>query len=170
VSAHDGKLVTLGRITGVFGVQGWLKIHSYTEPRDNIVRFDTWTLERDGRRTRVAVEAGRRHGAGVVVKLAGVDDRDAAHAWVGAEVLVERNALPDCAPGEYYWTDLEGLEVRTPAGETLGRVDHLLATGGHDVLVLDGTPARLIPFVLGTVIRAVDLEGGVIVADWAADY
>jgi 16S rRNA processing protein RimM len=170
VSAHDGKLVTLGRITGVFGVQGWLKIHSYTEPRDNIVGFDTWTLERDGERTRVAVEAGRRQGAGIVVKLAGIDDRDEAHAWVGADVLVERRALPECAPGEYYWTDLEGLEVRTPSGDTLGRVDHLLATGGHDVLVLDGTPSRLIPFVLGTVIRAVDLEGGIIVADWAADY
>jgi 16S rRNA processing protein RimM len=170
VSAHDGKLITLGRIAGVFGVKGWLKIHSYTDPRDNIVAFDTWTLERDGRHTRVAVEAGRRHGAGVVVKLAGVDDRDAAQACVGADVLVERSALPECAPGEYYWADLEGLEVRTPTGEMLGRVDHLLATGSHDVLVLEGTPARLIPFVLGTVIRTVDLEGGVIVADWAADY
>ena len=170
MSAPNGKLVTLGRVAGVFGVQGWLKIHSYTDPRDNVVAFRTWTLRREGLDTQVTVEAGRRHGAGVVAKLAGVDDRDAAREWIGADVLVERSALPECAPGEYYWTDLEGLEVRTPSGESLGRVDHLLATPGHDVLVLGGTPERMIPFVLGTVIRSVDLAGGVIIADWSPEY
>ncbi len=90
--------------------------------------------------------------------------------WIGAEIFVARAALPECAPDEYYWTDLEGLEVRTPTGERLGTVDHLLATGSNDVLVLAGAPQRLIPFVLGTVIRNVDLEGGFIVADWSPDY
>jgi 16S rRNA processing protein RimM len=170
VSASNDSLVALGQIAGVFGVKGWLKVRSYTQPRDNIVAFDAWTLRRDGAETRLAVEAGRNHGAGIVAKLEGIDDRDAARQWIGAEVLVERAALPKCAPGEYYWADLEGLEVRTPAGENLGKVDHLLATGGHDVLVVTGRRVRLIPFVPGTVIREVDLEGGVIVADWSPEY
>ena len=170
MSARDGKLVTLGRISGVFGVKGWLKIHSYTEPRENVVGFDAWILRRDGVDRHVTVEAGRRHGAGVVAKIEGVDDPDRAREWVGADVLVERSALPPCEPGDYYWTDLEGLEVRTVDGETLGKVDHLIATPGHDVLVLEGTPQKLIPFVLDDVIRSVDLEHGVIVADWSPDY
>ena len=66
--------------------------------------------------------------------------------------------------------DLEGLEVRTPRGEVLGTVDHLLATGSNDVLVLSGDAERLIPFVMGDVIRSVDLEKGLIVADWSADF
>src|SRR5690606_439016 len=105
-----------------------------------------------------------------IVKLDGVDDRDAAREWVGAEIAVERRQLPPCGPGEFYWSDLEGLEVRTLEGEVLGTVDHLLATGGNDVLVLAGEKERLIPFVWETVIRSVDLDEGVIVADWAADY
>jgi 16S rRNA processing protein RimM len=170
VSAKTPKTVTLGRISGVFGVQGWVKVFSYTEPRDNVVRFGRWTLRGPGGEREVEVESGRQQGAQVVAKLAGIDDRDAAHALIGTEIVVERARLPQCAAGEYYWADLEGLEVRTPAGELLGTVDHLLATGVHDVLVLKGSRERLIPFVLDKVIRTVDLAAGVIVADWSADY
>jgi len=170
VSANPNRFVTLGRISGVYGVRGWVKVHSYTEPRDNVVGFARWTLRwRDGERA-VEVEEGRAHGSNVVAKLRGVDDRDAARELVGADIEVERAALPECEPGEYYWADLEGLEVVTPAGERLGTVDHLVATGGHDVLVLAGQPQRLIPFVHGTVIRGVDLGKGVIVADWSPEF
>jgi 16S rRNA processing protein RimM len=170
VSAKTVKPVTLGRISGVFGVQGWVKVFSHTEPRDNIVRYDRWTLRGPEGERDVEVESGRRQGALVVAKLAGIDDRDAARALVGAEIVVDRSRLPKCEAGEYYWADLEGLEVRTPAGEVLGTVDHLLATGAHDVLVVKGSRERLIPFVLDKVIRAVDLGAGVIVADWSSDY
>jgi len=170
VSANTRKLVTLGRISGVYGVRGWVKVHSYTEPRANIVGFDVWTVrQRDGERM-VEVEDGREQGANVVAKLRGVDDRDEARELIGAEVVVERSALPKCEPGEYYWADLEGLAVVTPTGEALGTVDHLLATGEHDVLVLAGRPERMIPFVRGAVIRSVDLEAGVIVADWSPEF
>jgi 16S rRNA processing protein RimM len=170
VSAKSRKPVTLGRISGVFGVKGWVKVHSYTEPRDNIVRFAVWTLRQRGVESAVEIEDGRGHGGNVVAKLRGVDDRDRARALIGAEVYVDRSALPECEPGEYYWTDLEGLEVRTPGGAPLGVVDHLIATGSNDVIVLAGPEARMIPFVVGEVIRDVDLDAGVIVADWSPDF
>jgi 16S rRNA processing protein RimM len=169
VSAKTDKLVTLGRISGLFGVKGWVKVQSYTEPRANIARFGVWIVRRRGVDRAFTVEHARGHGKGVVAKLQGIDDREDARAWIGAELAVERAALPACEPGEYYWADLEGLEVRTTNGEPLGRVDHLLATGGNDVLVLDSRPERLIPFVQGSVIVSVDLEAGVIVADWSAE-
>jgi 16S rRNA processing protein RimM len=170
VSATTRKLVTLGRISGVFGVKGWVKVQSYTEPRENIVGFDVWTVRRRGMDTTMEVEEGRSHGGGVVAKLRGVDDREAARELIGAEIAVERTSLPECAAGEYYWTDLEGLEVVTPSGERLGIVDHLVTTPGHDVLVLAGRPQRMIPFVPGEVIRKVDLDAGLIVAEWSADF
>jgi 16S rRNA processing protein RimM len=134
------------------------------------VSFARWTIRGRGEERTVEVEDGRAHGANVVAKLRGIDDRDAARELVGADIAVERSKLPECEPGEYYWTDLEGLEVVTPAGERLGTVDHLVATGGNDVLVLAGQPQRLIPFVHGAVIRSVDLAAGVIVADWSPEF
>lgn len=169
MSAKARKLVTVGRVSGVFGVKGWVKVESYTEPRDNVVRFGVWTLQLRGVTTAIEVEQGQAHGTQVVAKLRGIDDRDKARELVGAEIAVEREELPPCGPGEYYWTDLEGLEVRTPSGEVLGTVERLLATGSNDVLVLAGKPERLIPFLMGSVIQTVDLETGVIVADWSAD-
>ena len=170
VSAETHKPVTLGRISGLFGVKGWVKVHSYTEPRDNVVRFRTWIVRSRAGERRFEVEAGRAQGAGVVAKLRGLDDREQARELIGADIVIERGELPECAPGEYYWSDLEGLEVRTTEGQVLGTVDHLIATAGHDVLVLVGKPPRLIPFVQGRVIREVDLEAGRIVADWSLDY
>jgi 16S rRNA processing protein RimM len=99
-----------------------------------------------------------------------LDDRDLAREWVGAEIVIERERLPAVAADEFYWADLEGLEVRTEAGEVLGKVDHLLATGAHDVLVLGGSTERLIPFVVGSVVKRVDLGARLIVVDWSPDY
>lgn len=169
MGARRAKWVTLGRISGVFGVKGWLKVQSFTEPRDNIVRFGAWTLTTNGVERAFDLEDGHGHAGGVVVKLKGVDDRDRAREWVGADVVVPREHLPALGEGELYWADLEGLEVRTTTGVVLGRVDHLLATGANDVLVLDGQPQRLIPFVAGAVVKEVDLPGGSIVVDWPLD-
>jgi len=164
------KWVTLGRVSGVFGVKGWLKVQSYTDPVDNIARFGVWTLRRNGAERAFDVEDGRAHGGAVIAKLRGLNDRDSAAGWVGAEIVVERERLPAPAENEFYWADLEGLEVRSTAGEVLGTVDHLLATGANDVLVLAGPTERLIPFVMGSVVKHVDLGARVIVVDWSADY
>jgi 16S rRNA processing protein RimM len=169
VSAKE-KWVILGRVSGVFGVKGWLKVQSYTEPRDNIVGFGAWTLRMNGVDHAFDVEEGHSHAGSVVAKLHGLDDRDRARDWVGADIVVMREQLPKIAAGELYWTDLEGLEVRTTTGTVLGTVDHLLATGGNDVLVLDSSPRLLIPFVGGDVVKEVDLKAGLIVVDWSPDY
>jgi 16S rRNA processing protein RimM len=169
VSARE-KWVILGRVSGVFGVKGWLKVQSYTEPRDNIVGFGAWTLRMNGVDHDFEVEDGHSHAGSVVAKLHGIDDREQAREWIGADIVVARERLPALEEGELYWTDLEGLEVRTTTGIVLGKVDHLLATGGNDVLVLDSVPQRLIPFVVGAVVKEVDLEAGRIVVDWSPDY
>jgi 16S rRNA processing protein RimM len=170
VSANTEKWVTLGRVSGVFGVKGWLKVQSYTEPHDNIAKFGVWTLRRNGVDQAFEVEDAHGHGGGVIAKLRGLDDRDRAREWVAADIVVEHERLPALQGNEFYWKDLEGLEVRTTTGTVLGKVDHLLATGANDVLVLGGSPERLIPFVLGPVVKQVDLAGGLIVVEWSPDY
>jgi 16S rRNA processing protein RimM len=170
VTGFPQHYVTLGRISGVHGVRGWVKVHSFTDPRENVVGFKHWTLDTGGELVEVEVEAGRLQGRTVIAKLAGTNDRDAALEWVGAHVGVPRSALPALRAGEYYWRDLEGFAVVTTAGEPLGRVDHLLETGAHDVIVLDGDGRRLIPFVQGEIVREIDLDAGCIVVDWSSEY
>jgi 16S rRNA processing protein RimM len=101
----------------------------------------------------------------------GVDDRDVAATLAGAEIYVERAQLPAPADGEYYWVDLEGLAVANADGVELGRVERVFATGANDVLVVrDHERERLIPFVQGDFVKAVDIDAGRIIVDWDADF
>jgi 16S rRNA processing protein RimM len=159
----------LGRISGLFGVQGWVKVFSYTRPREAILEYDRWYLKRQGEWQAAAVREAKRHGKTVIAHLDGVDDRDAAATLVDCDIAVEREAMPDADDGSYYWADLEGLQVVRRDGTGLGRVAYLMETGANDVLVVQGEQERLIPFVAAEVILDVDLDNGVIRVDWDWD-
>ena len=166
--------ITVGTVGAPYGVKGWVKIQSHTEIPGNILDYDPWYLRPekagDAEWREVPVEAAREHGKGIVAKFAGCDDRDAAALMRGQLIAVRREQLPAPQEGEYYWVDLVGLRVETLDGTDLGVVDHLMATGANDVLVVKGERQRLIPFVMDHVVREVDLDAGVIRVDWQADY
>lgn len=159
------RWLTLGRIVGVFGVKGWVKVESFTVPRDNLFGYLDWRLTSPGLDS-VKLEQGKMQGAGMVAKLAGIDDRDLAAALVGVEIQVQRSELPDAGPGEYYWVDLEGLEAFTVDGARLGTVSHLFATGANDVIVIQGEREHLVPYVMDRFVKQVDMVGRRIVLDW----
>jgi 16S rRNA processing protein RimM len=161
--------VILGRIVGLFGVRGWVKVYSYTEPREAVLNYGDWLLGRDGDWQQTAVAEGKRHGKAVIARLQGIEDRDAATELIGSDIGIDRDALPEPEEGHYYWADLEGLTVVQQDGTEVGKVSYLMATGAHDVLVVDGPVERLIPFVPGQVILDVDLAAGVIRVDWEWD-
>ncbi|MGA7800465.1 MAG: ribosome maturation factor RimM [Gammaproteobacteria bacterium] len=162
--------VVIGQISGLYGVRGWVRVYSYTTPRTAILDLQPWMVRCGERWDRWALAEGRGHGKGVVVRLDGIDDRDAAAGLIGADIAVRREQLPSLGPGEYYWTDLEGLRVRTVDGRELGIVDHLFETGANDVIVVRGERERLIPFIKGQVVRRIDLGGGEIEVDWDPDF
>ena len=166
----DERLVTLGRVSGVHGVRGWVKVYSDTSPRENIVGYSPWYLRREGRTERVDVLSGRLQGKLVVASLAGIDDRDQAEALVGAEIAVPRAALPATRQGEYYWADLVGLAVVNRQGIELGRIERLFETGANDVIVVAGDRERLIPYIWRQVVREVDLDDGRMIVDWDEDF
>jgi 16S rRNA processing protein RimM len=167
-----GRRVLVGRIVGLYGVQGWLKIESWTEPRTQIFKYQPWLLSSaPGQDMEIAGAKGHPQGKGLVAKLPEVDDRDVAAALVGQDIYVAREQLPPPGKDEYYWFDLEGLEVVTTEGVALGRVSHLFATGANDVVVVrDGERERLVPFVQGVYVRSVDLSGGRMVVDWDPEF
>ena len=162
--------VFLGRISGLFGVRGWVKIFSETDPRENILGYSPWYLRRRGEWEVREVRTGRRQGKAVIALLQGVDGRDTAAELLGAEIAIPRALLEQPGPGEYYWTDLEGLEVVTVDGRELGIVDRLFETGANDVMVIRGERERLVPFVEPDVVREVDLAHRRLVVDWDPDF
>lgn len=143
---------------------------SATAPREGIVDYNPWLLKLGDEWKSFEVESGRRHGKTVVVKLAGIDDRDQAALLCNAEIAVRREQLPAAKADEIYWADLEGLAVRTVDGVELGRIEHLIETGANDVLVVKGERERLIPFVREQVVKSVDLETGTVTVDWDPEF
>ena len=148
-----------------------MKVFSFTEPRENILRYSPWILQKNNQTREVKVTGGQRQGNTVVAELEGIADRDAALALMGWKILIRKQQLPKPKPGEYYWADLVGLKVETQEGIPLGVVDHLLETGANDVLVVvDGESERLIPFLQQHTVLNIDLDAGLMVVDWEPDF
>lgn len=162
--------VVLGRVSGLFGVQGWVRVFSHTEPREGIARYNPVFLKHRDEWQPFEIEDGRAHGAGVVLKFVGCDDRDQAATLLQRDIAVRRAQLPPPEPGEYYWADLEGLRVVTLDGVELGAVASLFATGANDVMVVRGERERLVPFIRSDVIVEIDLEQRLLRVDWDPDF
>ncbi len=164
------RRVTLGRINGHFGVKGWVKVYSDTQPKEQIVKYSPWWLKRGKEWSTIKVLEGKVHGKTVIARLEGIDSRELAEPLMGAEIAINRDQMQPAAEGEYYWLDLIGLRVENLAGIELGEVRSLMETGANDVLVVRGERERLIPFVQGQFIKEVDLENGKIRVDWDPEF
>ncbi|MCZ6889289.1 MAG: ribosome maturation factor RimM [Gammaproteobacteria bacterium] len=166
-------MVIVGQIGGVYGIKGWVRVASFTQPMENLLGYAPWHFRRgsSSEAWQVAdIVECKAHRGGYICSIGGVSDRDAAAAFKGALIGVELSELPALDGDEYYWRDLEGLSVRTISGEALGTVERVMETGANDVLVVrDDTRERLLPFVRQVVV-SVDVERGRIVADWDPEF
>lgn len=181
--ADGGEMLVVGKITGCFGIKGWVKIHPYTEMPESFSQLGGWHLKRRGVYEAVQFDAVNAQGKGLVAHIRGVDDRTLAEQYRGLEVVVPANALPSLPTGEYYWRDLQGLQVWCQEGSEkdeseqvlLGTVDYLIDTGANDVLVVKACKGsidkreRLIPYLPDDTVVRVDLDEGLIVVDWFID-
>lgn len=181
-SGNSGKksnLVDVGRITAVFGIKGWVKIHSDTEPLENIFSYSPWWLKTRHGVKPVEVVDYRPHGKGLVALIKGFEDPDKAQEICQLTIAVERGQMAELDDGDYYWHQLEGLVVITEfegQSSRLGLVSRLLETGANDVLVVKGDAGslddkeRLIPYLPGQFVKTIDLEAGEIRVDWDPDF
>ena len=164
-------MVVMGKVVGAQGIQGWVKVQTFTEYLDGLLDYSTWYVgnEQEWRPLEV-LEANVHGGKVLIAKLQGIVDRTAAEKCKGLLIAVPRDSLPEQPEGEYYWSDLVGLSVENLAGEKFGIVDSLLETGANDVLVVKGESGeKLIPFI-DSVIKHVSLKDKTIRVDWLADY
>lgn len=161
----------LGRISGAWGIAGWVRVHSRTDPPENIFDYQPWRSDRPP--GLFHVEQWRRQGSRLICRLREIPDRTAAEALTGATLRILATDLPPAEPGHWYWKDLIGLDVFDRSENRLGRVIGLIDASAHDVLRIeaaDGGDEILIPFVLERFVLEVDLEAGRIMVDWELSW
>jgi len=177
VTLSEDQLIVIGKVMGIYGLRGTVRVQSYTDPEEAILVYQPWLIEQQGQQKRFSVVRGRVHGKGLVVDIEGYTDREQARELIGREVKTYKSSLPLLANEDFYWHQLEGLMVENLAGENLGNVLHVMATGANDVLVvrpsvdsLDDNE-RLIPYLpTQGIVQKVDIEKGVIKVDWDSDF
>ena len=172
-TANKDGLILLGQISGVFGVKGWLKVFSYTNPRSQIITYKRWYLGAN-KQNMMRLEAGQAHKQGVIAKLTGIDDRDQAMDLLEQEIWVDQDVLPKLPQGEYYWYQLIGCQVIDSNNRILGQVSDLMETGANDVLIVtaqqDSKQEYLIPYIWQQVIQSIDLDRRQIRVEWDVNY
>jgi 16S rRNA processing protein RimM len=178
-SVPSQQLVVAGKITSVYGIKGWVKVYSWTQPRENIFDYTPWYLDTGQGLKEIEIDDFRPQGQGLVAHIKGVDDRDQAREYCQLEVRVDRGEFPELHSGEFYWHQLRGLKVYGGLAEKrqlLGEVGDMMETGANDVLVVKPTSdsvdkrERLVPFVASQFNTEVDLDKGTITLDWDPDF
>ncbi len=165
--------IVLGKMGSTYGIRGWLRVFSSTEDAESIFEYLPWFIQQGGKWQAVELESWKRHNQDLIIKVKGVEDRDAANLLTNREIVVDSSQLPDLDEGDYYWKDLFGCQVVTTSGYELGKIIDMMETGSNDVMVVKanlkdafGIKERLIPFLDGQVIKKVDLTAQVIEVDW----
>lgn len=160
-------LIIIGQLGAPYGVRGWQHIQSHSHPAENILGYQDWFIAQKEMWVPFKLEAGRRHGQGIVAKLATIEDREAAAVWSNAKIAVKRDHLAPLAQNEFYWADLEGLNVYSPSGEAIGQLEYLYENAGSPIMVVqDAVKERHIPFLMHDTVMNVDLASRKIVIDW----
>ena len=170
----------LGKVSGFYGVKGWVKLYSYTDPRENILQYSSLNIKlskqdrnKESWQT-IKLDSGKVHGKGVIAHFSGYDTREAVAILIGSELAVQRSEFKAPAKDEYFWADLIGLQVINLEGDVLGIVSRLMETSANDVLVVKPESKSqdeiLIPFVQPHYIKNVDIKAGVISVDWLSDW
>ncbi|WP_317889772.1 ribosome maturation factor RimM [Spongiibacter pelagi] len=173
----------IAKITTVYGVKGWVKVHSFTEPMSNFLNYSgaeaALQFGKGNAWKPIVLDEVRLHGKGIVAHIAGVDDREIARTYCGLDLSIDQDELPALDGDEYYWHQLQGLEVYSVFGgaeQLLGKVDHLIETGANDVLVVKPSKGsidqreRLLPYVPETFVLSIDEAAGRMEVDWDPEF
>ena len=152
------SFVLIGKIDGVYGVKGFLKVYSYTQPRTEIINWPNWYLKRNDAYTLAHIESvqSHRNGASVLLKLKDVETPEAGLLYSGVEIYLPKQDFTKLATGDYYWHELIGMSVINQHGVHLGEVVKLMETGANDVLVVQGAQKYLIPYRKPNIVTAIE--------------
>lgn len=161
MSSSSSQLVRIGAVARAHGVRGALRVRLDNADSAVLAQVETVRVGRLDYRVRSA----RHDGAGCLIELVGVDDRDAAEALRGQEVLLPRALLPELGEEELYLADLPGCTLYDVSGAVLGTVTSVENYGAHELLLVRTAGGEaMLPFV-DEYVREVDLTARRIVCE-----
>jgi 16S rRNA processing protein RimM len=158
------ELLEIGRIIRCHGLAGRVKVLSYLESQDILDNLPEVFVGRRVLETVLfsvdAVQPGREF---FILKLSGIDDRDAAAKLVRSSVWMPAEKMNKLSEGEYYWHEIIGLQVVTEEGQALGRIESVFPTGSNDVYICRGGEKEILLPAIGEVVRKIDTDRGIMV-------
>ena len=166
---ENNKKLLIGKINGFFGLQGWVKVFSYTNPRTNILNYSPWSIKVDGNFQSIDITSGREQSKTIVAHIKGIDNREDSQKFIGQDIYINKEQLPELTQGEYYWHELIGFDVINKDEEQLGTVDYFVETGANDVLVVKGKKEYWIPYIEPFLV-SIDSKNNKILVDWDKDF
>lgn len=170
--------IILGKIGSASGVQGWLRMFSYTEKKENIFTYyPLFIKKKEFNFYEIKLEDWKKYKNYFLIKINSVKDREIAKLFVNYEIIVDASNLSVLADGDYYWKDLIDCKVVTKENYNLGKVINLIETGSHDVLVVQsnikdifGINERFIPFINKKIIKKVNITTRIIIVNWNPNF
>lgn len=176
------KKVIIGKFGKTFGVRGWIKVHSFTNPTENILNFSPWFISTNDRDTdkddnwqKISDYKCQQKNHNIIIQLPEINSPEQAQFYTNQFIAIEYTQLPAPQQNEFYWTDLVGCLVINTKNIELGIVDYLFATASNDVMVVkssDHSPTSreyFIPFLKDVIIN-VDLIAKKITVDWDENF
>ena len=158
---HD-EPVMIGEVARPHGIHGELKVYLFSGQPENFKQYKKIIMRQPagGTPETYHVLKCREQGKQLIVRLQGVETREAAEALQGSGIWLNRDDFPELDPQEYYWHQLQGLQVETENGRALGRVARLFNTTAHDIMVVSGAGQEYMIPVRGDIIRSIDRQKG----------
>lgn len=164
------RFIIVGQLGKTYGVSGWIKVNSFTNPIDNLLDYEPWFYQQKGQWQELAVDGVEFQGNSIVAHIDGYDTPETARALTGIEIAVKRSQLPALAKDEFFWCDLVGINVVTTNGIELGTVSRLFYTGANDILVIQGKKEYLIPYIKDHFVLKVDIAKQTMIVDWDPEF
>ena len=162
--------VIIGRFGRPHGIKGFVTVHSFTEPRDNIMRYTDWHAFIDNKWQPLKLLNAEVQNKSIITQIEGYPERETVARLTNIEIAVQQEQLVELESGDYYWHQLIGMDVVNSKGEPFGKVTEIIPTGSNDVLVVQGEKRHLIPYLPGQFVLEVNSSQQLITVDWDMDF
>ena len=167
---NDSDWIIVGRFGRPHGIKGLITVVSFTEPRDNIMRYNDWHARINYQWQPLKLLHLEMNNKFILAQVDGYQEREAVARLTNVDIAIKREQLPLLQQGDYYWHQLINMQVVNLQGILLGTVAEILPTGANDVLIVVGEKRHLIPYLPGTSIIEINDTQRVITVDWDADF
>ncbi|KTC90794.1 ribosome maturation factor RimM [Fluoribacter dumoffii] len=162
--------IVIARFGRPHGIKGFVTVHSFTEPRDNVLKYANWHAFINNKWQPIKLTHAEVQNKSIIVQVEGYPERESVACLTNIEIAVQQEQLETLKPGEYYWHQLIGMKVINQQGELFGNVTEIIPTGANDVLVIEGNKRHLIPYLPGQFILDIDSNRQIITVDWDVDF